>query len=353
MAVVSGVGIGGKQGLILRIESTSVSVHRVSLAGGGANADVTPLNTWDPRPFLTDQNGRRLFEEISRRVSQVTKQVGRIHGIGLTLPGTLRGESVVEGSSRLNIRDEVDVTTQFEAFGAPPTYVFHDAECMGLGEALSDGNAKVLSHDTFALLLVDEGVGASFFINGKPYRGAGVAGHIGRLVVEQHGTFNPTFASRGTLEVFAARPWVSQNVVNEYLCEKGKTGALAPTASSFRAAVDAAASGSMSRNLTFQQLADGMTSGDHVATSVLTDAAQYLSTAINAIITIMNPPLIVMGGGMILEIPGFYDLVVSHARRTAWAGSWNETTLRVARLGRDAQVSGAAYSLSRILTGGS
>ncbi|MEP3072498.1 ROK family protein [Maricaulis sp.] len=326
-------------------------MHRVTLARGGASAGLAPLGSWDPRPFLTDQNGRRLFEEISRRLDQSAKQVGDIHGVGLTLPGTLRGESILEGSSRLNIREEVDVTAQFKALGAPPTYVFHDAECMGLGEALSDDNPKVLSHGTFALLLVDEGIGASFFIEGKPYRGAGVAGHIGRLVVEQQGTFNPTFASRGTLEVFAARPWVSQNVVNEYLCEKGKTGALAPTASSFRAAVDAAASGSMFRSLTFQQLADGLSSADPVATSVLTDAAQHLSIAMNAIITIMNPPLIVMGGGMILEIPGFYDLVVSHARRTAWAGSWNETTIKVARLGRDAQVNGAAYSLARALAG--
>jgi predicted NBD/HSP70 family sugar kinase len=85
--------------------------------------------------------------------------------------------------------------------------------------------------------------------------------------------------------------------------------------------------------------------------AVLQDAAQYLSLAVNAIITILNPPLIKMGGGMICEVPEFFQTVVSLARRNAWAGAWNETTIEAATVGREAQIAGATYLLCRKIAG--
>jgi predicted NBD/HSP70 family sugar kinase len=73
--------------------------------------------------------------------------------------------------------------------------------------------------------------------------------------------------------------------------------------------------------------------------------------AINAVITIMNPPLIILGGGMISEIQEFSDMVISYARRNAWAGSWNETTIHVAGPGLDAQIAGAAHLLVKVMAG--
>lgn len=349
-----GSGKSSAHALVIQIESGAARNYAISIKNGHLDGRPELLGTWDPTPYLLEPSGRRLVEELARRIKAiVTTTPKTIACVGLTLPGTLRGSSIIDGSSRLGVFDELDVTTECAKLGTPSTYVFHDAECRALGEVLYDtpSSSGSLPVDTFAFLLVDEGVGASFVINGRPYRGAGVAGHIGRLVVEPSGAFNTTFASRGTLEVFSARPWVSHNVVNEYLSEKGKVGAPSATSSAFRAAVEAAAESGNTRGITCKQLANGAASGDPIATAVLQDAAQYLSFAVNAIITIMNPPLLILGGEMISEIPGFFQMIVSHARRNAWAGSWNETTIKTATRGVDAQISGAAYLLPRAARG--
>ena len=338
--------------LILQIEAASINVYRITIDKGTV-CEQSRIDSWDPQTFLSDRRGIRLMEEIARRTQSICLSE-RIDCIALTLPGTLEGVSSIQASSRLGIYEAINVTTEAERHRLPPTYVFHDAECLALGEVISNGTPLHASmergHETFVYVVVDEGVGSSIFIDGKPYHGAGVAGHIGRLVMRPYGTFNPAFKSHGTLEVFAARPWVSQNVVNEYLSEKDKSGALPANANPFRAAVAAAASSGKTHLLTFSQLDKGVTEGDALLLSVLEDAAQNLAMAINAIITILNPPLIVLGGGMITKISGFSTKVIDCTRRNAFAGSWNETTIQIARSNSTSQISGAAHFLSHSST---
>jgi predicted NBD/HSP70 family sugar kinase len=116
----------------------------------------------------------------------------------------------------------------------------------------------------------------------------------------------------------------------------------------FRTAVAAAATGDW-HGLTVNHIADGMRSRDPIVISVLQDAAQYLSIAINAIITIVNPPTIILGGSMIQDLPDFAESVLSTSRRHAWAGSWNETDIRIASLGRNGQVLGAVELIRSVV----
>lgn len=337
--------------LVLQIEATFVNVYKVIIKEAEIQGEPLHIESWDPQPYFSDRKGVRFFEEISRRTQNICLNE-QIDCLALTLPGTLDGVTTIEGSSRLGILDSVNVSTECMRLCKLPAYVFHDVECLAIGEFLScmspPKDKMELMNATFIYILVDEGVGSSLFINGRPYRGAGVAGHIGRLVMQPCGTFNPTFQSRGTLEVFAARPWVSQNVVNEYLAEKGKSGAQPYTASAFRTAVETAVESKTPQKLSLQIIAAGVKIRDPIVMTVLEDAAQNLGFAINAVITIMNPPLIMLGGGMITGIPGFSQMVVSCARRNAFAGSWNETKIHIAKNGRDAQIIGTAYFVSHI-----
>jgi hypothetical protein len=54
---------------------------------------------------------------------------------------------------------------------------------------------------------------------------------------------------------------------------------------------------------------------------------------------------------MIESMPAFAETVMSHCRRDAWAGAWNETTIHLATLSRNAQVLGAAEMLMDTLDG--
>jgi len=292
-----------------------------------------------------------LVEELARRVKTACKGV-TIDAVAITIPGTVEGNSVVSGSSRLGIHDSIDFTAELHTCGLPPSYVFHDAECLALGEARHGMHKDLPSlaphKENFAYVLIDEGIGCSLFLDGRVHRGAGVAGHLGRLVVQPNGLYNPTFSSRGPLEVFSSRPWISHNIVAEYLSEKDKREMGSNISDTFRTAVAAAATGDW-HGLTVNHIADGMRSRDPIVISVLQDAAQYLSIAINAIITIVNPPTIILGGSMIQDLPDFAESVLSTSRRHAWAGSWNETDIRIASLGRNGQVLGAVELIRSVV----
>lgn len=337
------------------VEATSVRQHAFQWKGPILKPFQTTPTTWDCSPYLDDPGGLRLAEEIVRRTRSFASALSiNPDAVAISLPGTLDGHKTVVRSTRLGIRDRLNVTDVFARLKAPACFLFNDTESLAIGEAryaasepgpTSADDTFVPSggeSDNFAYVMVDEGVGLSLFIGGMPYRGAGSAGHLGRLIVEPDGAYNRIFASRGPLEVFAARPWVSTNIVGEHLAEAGKNTVEVPTQeSSFRLAVGAAAEKDWSK-LGFGQIAEGLRIADPIAVNVLDDAARYLGLALNALITIANPPLIILGGGMIEEIPTFADRATSYARRFSWMTAWNRTTIRVAALGKRAQALGAA-----------
>jgi len=235
----------------------------------------------------------------------------------------------------------------------PECYILHDTECLALGEArhgaLRDVPQVTAGHEEFAFIYAHEGIGATLYIDGRVHRGAGNAGRIGRLVVLPEGPYNRKFMSRGPLELFAARPWVSTNIVGELLTEQGKAGEASTGDRTFRAWVSAASRADWSA-LTLEQIARGITHKDPVAVTVIEEAARYLGLAVHAIITVAHPPAIVLGGGMISQLPGFYQSVVSHARRFSYDVAWNRTAIRQAVLGQRAEFLGASELLLRLLS---
>jgi predicted NBD/HSP70 family sugar kinase len=340
--------------LVLIVAVESVGAWNFAYRGSTEGLQTIPLENdrWDCTPYFDDPSGLRLVEEIIRRCRTLIRSLGhQPDAIGLTMPGTIGGATTVERSTRLGILEPVDIAKIFAERGVPTCYILHDTECMALGEArhgaLRDAPHIIPGRENFAFIFADEGIGATQYIDGKVYRGAGNAGRIGRLVVLPEGPYNRRMMARGPLELFAARPSVSTNIVGELLAEKGKAGEAVTGDRVFRAAISTAAKGDWS-SLTLQQIARGINSKDPVAVTIIEEAARYLGLAVHAIVTIAHPPAIILGGGMITELPGFSQSVISHARRFSYDVAWNRTTIRQATLGRTGQALGAVDQTFRL-----
>jgi glucokinase len=342
-----------KQLLVVVVESTGAQHSTVHYKRGIAAIEQAHDTQWDCAQYFDDPTGVRLVEEIIRRSRVHIADSGQQpDAIAITLPGSIEDASRVARSTRLGILQPVDISKIFDERGMPRCLVLHDVECMALGEARHGALRQVQGissgHESFTFVFADEGIASTHYIDGKFYRGAGSAGRIGRLVVLPDGSYSRTFRSRGPLEMYAARPWVSTNIVGELLAEQDKTGEPTTGDRAFRTTVSTVAQGDWSR-LTFKQIAQGISTNDPVAVTVIEEAARFLGMAIHSIIIVAHPPAIVLGGGMITELPGFSQSVISHARRFTYDVAWNRTAILPAALGREAQILGAAEVAAQIL----
>lgn len=340
---------------VLLLEANKATFYECGIEGSGS-VDVGPSDTWDPSKSLVDRNGDRLWDEIFRRITQFwsSPSVASFRNSNehmsdallISLPGTLEGHKTLTSSSRLGIREKVDAAAKMEQRLQIPCYFFHDVECLAIGEDIYGEPSLQLGDENkgnvLAYIFADEGIGSKFIIDGSVYAGAGLAGSLGRLVVEPDGSYFRALRARGPLEAYSSRPLVSERLVETYHSERNKSGFSNDVAenSKFRQALRVASDGDWTK-VTYKRMAEGIENGDPIALSVVDTATRYLGFGINAVLAILHPNRIVLGGSMMTELPGFADKVIHYVRQYSWPLAWNNVDISLSGLGRKAQVLGA------------
>jgi len=271
----------------------------------------------------------------------------KIHTIAVSAPGTINFQSgVVLKSTRLGIHEAFNFPGFLrDRYGVTATIV-NDADAAAVGEVRfgvgkSHGLRASDSLDRFgdfAYVLVSEGIGCALFVNGKPYLGGGAAGHVGRMTIDPAGPISETFSSRGPLESYASREAISRQIVTEFRSAKDK--ALGKRESSLEFNRVLAAVRDLSQ-VSVTEIATAVADEHPLAVAAVDEAARYLGIAIGALMTIMNPPTVILGGDMIQSIPRYFSKAIEAAERFTWSGAWNNTILLQAQM-VDARLWGAA-----------
>jgi predicted NBD/HSP70 family sugar kinase len=163
--------------------------------------------------------------------------------------------------------------------------------------------------DDFAFVHVGTGIGMGLVLGGQLRRGVhGVAGEI---------AFMPTSEGSGADQSDARK--------------RGELEAAAAAAAVVRAGRKAGLRGPVTARRVF----DAAARGDERAAAVVAEEARLVAKAICAVITVVDPELIVLGGG-IGQAPGFADAVSGQLQTLAPA----RPVVRVSALGSDAVVDG-------------
>ena len=166
---------------------------------------------------------------------------------------------------------------------------------------------------TFAFVSIGTGIGMGLVIEGNLHRGVhGVAGEIAYMPISAGQGSDPEDARRrGTLE------------------------AAGSAAAVVRAARRTGMRGSVSARRVFEAAA----AGDERAVAVVADEAALVARAVCAIVTVVDPELVVLGGG-IGQAPGFAAAVAAELRKLAPV----MPDVRVSALGTEAVVDGCLAS---------
>ena len=186
----------------------------------------------------------------------------------------------------------------------------NDADAASLAER-EHGHGKDVR--TFAFVWIGTGIGMGLIINGQLHRGVhGVAGEIAFMpITGGHDTDPDDARRRGLLEA----------------------------AGSAAAVVRAARQAGMRGSLTARRVFEAAAAGDERAVRIVAGEADLVARAVCAIVTVVDPELVVLGGG-IGQAPGFAAAVALALRRFAPV----IPELRVSALGTSAVVDGCLAS---------
>ena len=188
----------------------------------------------------------------------------------------------------------------------PEVAIENDVDAAALAEQ-AHGHGREFA--SFAFVWIGTGVGMGLVLDGRLHRGAhGVAGEIAYMPISGGQGADPEDArKRGVLEA------------------SGSAAAVV------RAARRAGLRGPVSARRVFAAAA----AGDVRAAEVVAEEARLVAKAISAVVTVVDPELVVLGGG-IGQAPGFATAVTAELRHLAPV----MPEVRVSALGTDAVVDG-------------
>lgn len=276
---------------------------------------------------LTPKNGPfAVVDAIIDLINDVTAGVhpSEIAGVGVGLPAQIDFlKQSIEFCTNLPLAG-VDVRSLIMSRIKHDVVLDNDGHCAGIGESRF-GVAKNVRD--FVMITLGTGVGGALFLDGQPYRGSrGLGGEIGHMVVRLDGPPCPC-GGFGHIESYVGRPPIAA---------RGREAARAFSG----AAIRDLAGGDPDR-VTAEHVVAAALSGDEIARDILLEAGDVLGEALVGIVNLLNPRLIVVGGG-IGESAGF---LVERAAKViadkALAGRRDVQVVQ-AQLGNDAGVLGAA-----------
>lgn len=221
-----------------------------------------------------------LIAALKAFVTQAGRAVSEINSIGIGVPGTvdLRTGNVVLAPN-IFWRDVPLGAKMKSDFPGIPIYLDQDTNTAVLGEYFIC--ADPLMHNLF-FITISTGVGSGLILDKKLYRGRlNMAGEIGHIVVEKDGV-PCTCGGRGCLQEYAKGPAIAASALQRMA--KGEPSRLAAQITNGQ--------------LTAAQVAEAAAQGDQLALDVLRKAAEYVGIALANVVTLLNPDVIIIGGGV-------------------------------------------------------
>ena len=221
--------------------------------------------------------------------------------------------------------EHVPLGSRLERSLGMPFAVESDRNAAALGETWM-GAAR--GKKDAVLLIIGTGIGAGIISGGRLVRGAHeLSGCAGWMVVTDN---YPDEARRiGQLESLTAGPAVARAAAE--MLKQGHTGALANLASG---------------DLNGVAVAKAARAGDKLARSIFEHIGWTLGRGIANIVSLFDPEVVIIGGGMADSAELFLPTVIKAVRQFAQPLSAPQTKIRVSQLRGDANLLGVAHLAS-------
>jgi len=282
-----------------------------------------------------ERGPEEVIERIARCVRDAVDEcdldLKQIKAVGIGAPGTVDAET-----GRIlfapNLRwEDIALKKILEKQLGVPVFVENDcnAAMLGIYETELSGKPREVVG-----IFLGTGIGGGIILDGKLYSGySGTAGEIGHMVIEVGGP-KCSCGSRGCFEALASRTAIFRRL-SEAVADGKKTmltELLGPDLKDLRSG----------------DLRKAIKKGDKLVEQIIEEAAEYTGIAVANIINIINPQVVVLGGGVIDALGDeMMAIILETAQDYGMSGATKGVDIVASKRGDDAGIVGGAVLARR------
>lgn len=272
-----------------------------------------------------------VIERIDRCVRDAVDEADltlkQVAGVGIGAPGAVDFETgTVIFAPNMDGWKEVPLKKTLEKRLGVPVFVENDCNIAALGVFVVELKSKPRS---MVGMFVGTGIGGGIVINGELYSGSNhTAGEIGHMVVDVAGP-KCGCGNKGCLEAVASRTAIFQQI--KAGIKDGQKTILTDML------------GADLGDLRSGDLRKAIRRGDKFVDRIVESAAEYLGIATANLVNILNPEVVVLGGGVIEALADeMMGVIVETANEYAMPGTMKGVEVIASKLGDSAGITGGA-----------
>ena len=247
-----------------------------------------------------------------------------VKAVGIGVPGPVVNERVVKFWANFPWPREIDLAGEFEKHLNRKVKADNDVNIITLGE-MWKGSAQ--GYKNVLGLAIGTGIGGGVIADGKLVSGKnGAGGEVGHIKVEragklcgcgQEGCWEAYASATGLIREAQSRLAVNKN---NLLYERVK-----------------------GRELEAKDIFDAAKEGDKFSLALVDYEAEYIAFGIGNLLNVLDPEIIVIGGGVALAGEILFNGVNEKLKKYALPSTLEGLRILPAKLGNDAGIIGAAY----------
>lgn len=298
-----------------------VDVGGTTVKMGFFETDGRLIDKWEIRTN-TQEHGREILPDIAHAIDNKLAQEGisksEVEGVGIGVPGPVRSDGVVNSCVNLgwgvfNVAEELGSLTGLKV------KVGNDANVAALGEMWKGG---AMGCSDVIMVTLGTGVGGGIIVDGHIVAGFnGAGGEIGHITVNNDEIEPCNCGQYGCLEQYTSATGIVR-MAKRKLTKSNEETSLRKFS-----------------NLTAKDIFDEAKAGDTVALQLVDDLGEILGSALSNVACVVNPEVIVIGGGVSKAGQILIDTIQKHFVETSFHAC-RETRFELASLGNDAGMYG-------------
>ena len=299
-----------------------IDVGGTTVKCGLFDSQGTIIEKWEI-PTRTEENGSFILPDVAdtiqKKMLERKMKKTEVLGVGIGVPGPVDEKGQVPMAVNLHW-GRVDIVGEMERLTGLKAHAGNDANVAALGEMWKGGGE---GYRSIIMVTLGTGVGGGIILNEKIVTGShGAAGEIGHAHVEDAITEPCNCGNCGCLEQVASATGIVR-LAREALAATDEPSVLRGAALSAKAVFDA------------------VKAGDELADRIAERFGRYLGKALSVYAVVVDPEVIVIGGGVSKAGPIILDYIQKYYRQFAFTAC-KDTVFALATLGNDAGIYGAA-----------